>query len=291
MKKWLQILRVGEYIKNLLVFFPAFFGGKLFEHGNFQQLVFTFIVFCFLSSAIYIINDLFDKQFDNKHPFKKSKHIASGRISVREAIAVALFLLVLVMGLSSLISLQFLGVCIVYLLTNLFYSSLGKHIPLLDLLLITFGFLLRLEAGSIVTEVVISNWLYAMNFLLAIGFGLSKRLNEIRLLALNQIDASEVRPSLKYYSVPVAQYGIILIVGCATVCYMFYTISPETTERLQSKLIFVTCIPVLVGVFRYIRLVKEEARNVMPQYVLKHDRLIQVSIGFWIVMMAFFIYW
>lgn len=217
----------------------------------------SFFIFSLLASAVYILNDLFDIRFDIRHPQKRYKPLAAQKISTGTCVIIVIALLSVAFIGAYFVSLSLLCYCLLYLAINLIYSAFGKHIPFLDLLLITTGFLLRLQSGAVVSNTPISWWLYAMIILLALGFGLAKRLEEINLLVLHGIPFFEVRPSLKFYAKMNVQQGIILIIIIAVSCYSCYTLNPDTIARLGSSFVFVTCLPVWLGAYSYIRLITE----------------------------------
>lgn len=290
MKNWLRLLRVHDYVKNLLVFFPAFFGGKIMYYDNAAKLTLLFLLFCFLCSGVYIINDLFDYKWDKNHPDKKNKPLTAGAINRNVAIIVASLLICI-----ALTGAWFLGTVVliqfsIYLAVNIFYSAFGKHVPFLDLFIIMFGFLIRIQAGSVITGVPVSWWLYLIIILFAFGFGLVKRLEEIRLLNLHGIDSNMVRPALKYYEENFAKPAVTGIVSTGGLIYIVYTLSPETMNRLGSNYVFVSCTPVLFAIYQYLKLLKQGKISIMPQYVLLHSKPILLSVIAWLAMMVYFIY-
>ncbi len=290
MKNWLQLLRVHDYVKNLLVFFPAFFGGKIMYHDNPAKLTLLLLLFCFLCSGVYIINDLFDYKWDKNHPDKKNKPLISGTINRNAAIIVAILLICTgLIGAWFLSAVVFIQFCI-YLAVNVFYSAFGKHVPFLDLFIIMFGFLIRIQAGSVITDVPVSWWLYLVTILFAFGFGLVKRLEEIRLLNLHGIDSNIVRPALRYYEENFAKPAVTGIVSAGGLTYTVYTFSPETMNRLGSNFVFISCLPVLFAIYHYIKLLQKGEKSIMPQYVLLHSRPILLSVIVWLAMMVYFIY-
>lgn len=290
MKNWFRLFRVNDYIKNVLIFFPAFFGGRIFAGNNLALLGLTFLVFSLLSSAIYIINDLLDFRLDSKHPLKKARPLADGRISTPKATLASISLIVVTIVSSFFISPGLSTVLVFYLLINLAYSLYLKHFAPYDLLIIALGFLLRIQAGGIVSSTEISWWLYVMIFLFAISFGFAKRLEEIQLLIQHQVEPSKVRPSLRFYSAGFLQQGIISVILIAYICYVFYTLTDETISRLQSPYVFVTCLPVTFGVYHYIVLVRKSNQPISPQAILRKNLPIQLAIFSWLVMMIYFIY-
>lgn len=290
MKNWLQLFRVQDYVKNLLVFFPAFFGGKILYNSHLPKLTVLFLLFCFLCSGVYIINDLFDYKWDQNHPDKKNKPLTSGAVNRYTAIAAALLLITISLigtgQFGKYVLLQFT----IYLAVNIFYSAFGKHVPFLDLFIIMFGFLIRIQAGSVVTGVPVSAWLYLIIILFAFGFGLVKRLEEIMLLNMHGVDSNKVRPALRYYAENFAKPAVTGIVSSGGLAYVVYTLSPETMERLGSDFVFISCAPVLFAIYEYLKLLKQGEISIMPQYVLLHSKTILVSVLVWLAMMVYFIY-
>lgn len=290
MLNWIRLLRVNDYIKNSLIFFPAFFGGKIFVDNNLAFLTAAFFLFSLLASAVYIMNDLLDFNLDLKHPTKRERPITKGAISKPVSALVGLFLLLVAIGSSFFISSELPVLFTIYFVTNLFYSVCIKHIAPFDLLLIAFGFLLRIQVGGMVSATEISGWLYVMIFLFAITFGFAKRLEEIQFLSGYKIEFSSVRPSLKFYSAEFLRNGIIAIVSVAFVCYVMYVFSAETISRLHASYVFITCLPVSFGVYHYIVLVKRGNKSIAPQVVLRENLSIQFALLCWLLMMVYFIY-
>ncbi len=290
MLNWFRLLRINDYIKNGLIFFPAFFGGRIFVGNNLVLLTATFFLFSLLASAVYIINDLVDFNLDLKHPTKRERPITEGAISKPAAAIVGSFLLLVAIGSSFFISSELPVLFAIYFVTNLLYSTYIKHFAPFDLLLIAFGFLLRIQLGGMVSATEISSWLYVMIFLFAISFGFAKRLEEIHLLSGYKIEFSSVRPSLKFYSAEFLRNGIVAIISIAFVCYVLYVFSAETISRLHSSYVFITCLPVSFGVYHYIVLVKRGNESIAPQVVLRENLPVQLALLCWLLMMVYFIY-
>lgn len=290
MLNWFRLLRVNDYIKNSLIFFPAFFGARIFVGNNLVLLTAAFFLFSLLASAVYIINDLVDFNLDLKHPTKRERPITEGAVSKPAATIVGSFLLLVAIGSSFFISSELPVLFAIYFVTNVLYSIYIKHFAPFDLLLIAFGFLLRIQVGGTVSATEISRWLYVMIFLFSISFGFAKRLEEIQLLSGYKIEFSSVRPSLKFYSAEFLRNGIVAIISVAFVCYVFYVFSAETISRLHSSYVFITCLPVSFGVYHYIVLVKRGNKSIAPQVVLRKNLPIQLALLCWLLMMAYFIY-
>ncbi len=258
--------------------------------NNLVLLTATFFLFSLLASAVYIINDLVDFNLDLKHPTKRERPITEGAISKPAAAIVGSFLLLVAIGSSFFISSELPVLFAIYFVTNLLYSTYIKHFAPFDLLLIAFGFLLRIQLGGMVSATEISSWLYVMIFLFAISFGFAKRLEEIHLLSGYKIEFSSVRPSLKFYSAEFLRNGIVAIISIAFVCYVLYVFSAETISRLHSSYVFITCLPVSFGVYHYIVLVKRGNESIAPQVVLRENLPVQLALLCWLLMMVYFIY-
>ena len=174
----LKLLRIRQWLKNLMLFFPPFLGGTLFYHATVSRMVLPFSAFCFASSASYIVNDVFDREHDRHHPDKRTRPIASGQITVVPALLFATVLLSCSVVAAWNISGTFLVLMLAYLTVSIAYSAKLKEVALVDLVCISAGFLLRLQAGGDAFDVAISGWLFLCVFLLSLFLSSGKRLSE-----------------------------------------------------------------------------------------------------------------
>lgn len=198
MKNYIKLMRPKHYLKNILIFLPLVFSGKLLEGQSLLNGIYAFISFSLAASVVYIINDIRDKEKDALHEVKKSRPIASGKVSIKNAIILTIFLLIIsylfnCLATFSLLDLRYLFI-IVYIILNVFYSFGLKNIPLLDIVILVSGFLIRVLYGANVIEVEISNWLYLTIMAISFYLGLGKRRNEIIK------SGSKSREVLKYYN-------------------------------------------------------------------------------------------
>jgi len=272
MSSWLKLFRVRQWVKNLLVFAPAFFGGEILKKGIFISAFFAFISFCLCSGGLYIINDIFDLKYDRLHPKKRSRPLASGKIRLRPALTMAIVLLLFGLTTSYKAGLSFLIVLLLYTCLNLSYSFKLKEFTPLDAFCVSIGYLLRIIAGGKATNIAVSPWLFISAFLLALFITFGKRLGEIRLL---KADAANCRPALNQYNGDYLNLSLVLAGASALVTYALYTV--EKGEHL-----IYTLIPAAYGIFRYLQLILE-GKNGEPLEVFSKD------FQLWIVSLIFLI--
>lgn len=214
---YLQEFRYPQWSKNIVLFMPIFFGGKLIDLDSLLAATLGFVTFSFTASLVYVFNDLRDIDEDRNHPQKKNRPIASGKISHKEALGLLFFLVVIVSLLTLYINiLPFTVVLFLYLLINLFYSISLKRVPLLELLLVTCCYVLRLLAGGAITGIVVSNWLLIVIFFGALLFISGKRLTEKR--------NSKTRSVLKKYSITNLKLMVLLAASASVACLLIYSI-------------------------------------------------------------------
>lgn len=275
----IKTMRPRQWAKNVFIFAAIVFDRQL-SPNNLPAILTTiagFIIFCLLSGVVYVINDIADIEADRKHPDKRNRPIASGRLPVSVARSFAIILLVLLFPLSYLLSPQFCIIALVYLLLNLAYSFNLKHIPLLDVLAIAAGFVLRVAAGVVLIDVArFSPWLYVVTTLLSLYMGFGKRRAELALLA---DDANAHRRVLDGYTLPLLDQLITIVSGTTIVAYSLYTFSAPNLPDNHAMMLTIPF--VLYGIFRYLYLIQVKHRGGAPEEVLLSDRPLQVSIVLW----------
>lgn len=286
-KKYLPLLRVSHYLKNCYIFLPLFFSGELLNLSKVSSSIPVFVSFCLIASSIYIFNDLMDIDFDQQHPVKKNRPIPSGKISKLEAYSFCFSLFVLAAALAYNISMLVFGVIISYFLLNILYSIKLKNFALIDVTIISIGFNLRVIAGGIACNIMVSKWLMIMVFLLSMFQALSKRMDDLYLMAKDV--NKQVRVSIHGYSIEFLQIVLSMLTGVMLVCYIMYIISPEIIIRLGEYSYFTTLF-VLLGLLRYLQLTFVKKASGSPVKILTKDRFIQLSILCWILTFAILIY-
>jgi 4-hydroxybenzoate polyprenyltransferase len=280
-------LRIDQWTKNLLIFAGLLFGMRLFDRRAVADAVLAFGVFCALSSAVYLVNDLLDREADRLHPLKRLRPIASGALPTSVAIAAAGVLLAggLVGSLS--LGLAFTEVAVAYVLLMALYSVVLKHAVILDVLTIAIGFVIRAVAGAVAVDVEISHWLLVCTILLALFVALAKRRHELVLLADG---ASSHRRILGEYSPYLLDQMISVVTASTLIAYVFYTISPETEHKFGTQWLGLTIPFPLYGIFRYLYLVHRREGGGSPAEMLLTDRPLLVCVALWALAIVLIIY-
>lgn len=280
MKAYIQLIRPKDWAKNLFLFVPLFFSGMFFETGKLVELLIGFICFSLVASSIYIMNDYRDIEDDKKHPVKKDRPLASGAVNKTTAIIIALLFLLIGFTAAWFLSHKFMFILGIYFLMNVGYSFGLKNIPILDIFIISIGFVLRIKSGSVISLIPLSEWLIIMVFLLALFLAFAKRRDDV-LLKLSSGD--DMRKAVKGYNLEFINTALSLICAVIIVAYIMYTMSPDVMQRLQTYRLYYTCLFVLAGVFRYLQLVFVQQNSQSPTKILYKDRFIQVTILLWII--------
>jgi 4-hydroxybenzoate polyprenyltransferase len=283
----IRSLRPGQWTKNLLVFAGLLFGRRLFDPAAVMDATAAFAIFCALSGAVYLVNDIADRDIDRRHPLKAQRPLASGALPVSVAVAAAIILIVGGLAGAFVINVQFGWVAAGYLALLVLYSLTLKHIVILDVLTIAIGFVLRAVAGAFAIDVEISQWLLVCTILLALFIALAKRRHELVLLADG---ATGHRPILGEYSAYLLDQMIAVVTASTLVAYIFYTISPETQEKFGTALLELTIPFPIYGIFRYLYLVHRREGGGSPAELLLTDRPLLTCVALWALSVAFIIY-
>ena len=273
----LKSMRPKQWPKNALVFVALVFDRQLTNPVAFLHTLAGFILFCLISSAVYIINDVMDIEADRNHPTKRLRPIASGKLPVPVArLAVGVILLV-VLPLAYLLSPYFAVIVLVYFLLNLAYSVYLKHVPILDVFALASFYVLRVAAGVVLIQVArFSPWLYVFTTFLSLFLGVGKRRAEMTLLAEG---ANTHRKVLEGYSIPLLDQMIMIVVTVTIVTYSLYTFSAPNLPANHAMMLTIPF--VIYGVFRYLYLIQIEKSGGAPEDVLFTDRPLQVDILLW----------
>jgi 4-hydroxybenzoate polyprenyltransferase len=282
----IRLLRLHQWVKNLLIFIPAFFAGNILDSSAIN-LILCFLSFSFVASSVYIVNDIVDSPLDKLHPRKRFRPIANGEISRNTALLFFGFCLLFGIGLSFLVSLNLTWVLLAYLVINLLYSWKLKQIVIIDLIILATGFLLRIYAGGIAASVPISNWLLLMIFLLAVFVGLAKRRDDLLLLEVSGIT---VRKGIQSYTKRHIDIGMVSISLIAVLSYIMYTISPEVVARIGNENLYWSASFVIVGIARYMHLTWVKQKSGSPIRILLGDPLLLLIILLWVLFFVFSIY-
>lgn len=273
-------LRPSEWLKNAFVFAALIFSKNLGVVSKILPVLWAFFLFCLLSSGVYLINDLFDIREDRKHPTKCQRPLPSGQLSTSRAIAIASSLVVVSLGLSFWLHPSFGLTALVYLIVNLSYSIYLKQLVIIDVMLVSFGFVLRAVAGAVVIQAEISSWLLVCTILIALFLALSKRRYEMVLLAESSSDHRRV---LGEYSPYFLDQMIAVVTASTLMSYTLYTLSPEVAQKFGHHRLMFTIPFVLYGIFRYLYLVHRQAQGGSPARTLLTDRPLLLDVLLWFV--------
>jgi 4-hydroxybenzoate polyprenyltransferase len=279
-------LRPRQWVKNLVVFAGLVFGQKLFTPAAWRALA-AFAVFCALSGAVYLVNDITDRERDRLHPKKRERPLASGRLRPRVAMAAAAVLVVAALGAGLMLSPMFALVGAAYTVLLVAYSVWLKHVVIVDVLVVAIGFVLRALGGTLAIDVAISGWLLICTILLALFLALGKRRHEY--LALD-VDAARHRPILAEYSAGLLDQMIAVVTASTVTAYALYTMSPETVAKFHTHLLPATLPFVLYGIFRYLYLLYQRHLGGNPSELFLHDRALLLNTLCWIVAVLAIIY-
>lgn len=277
----IEITRPHQWVKNSLLFASLVFSQSFTKLFMVEQTVMAFVLFCALSSAVYIINDVADRDADRVHPEKRNRPIAAGRLSVGVALILASALLVFSLVGSFLLRLSFGYCALAYLGLNVAYSFILKHVVIIDVMAVALGFVLRAVAGAYAINVRISSWLIVCTILLALFLAFGKRRHELVSLPER---ATEHRRILSQYSVAFLDQMMGVVTASTVIAYSFYTLSPEVKAKFGGANLELTIPFVLYGIFRYQYLIYKKDSGGNPTKSLLSDLPIVINIFLWLGM-------
>jgi len=273
----LKTMRPKQWTKNGFVFFALIFDAQLFQPVAFLRTLAGFALFCLISSAVYIQNDIADVEADRQHPTKRARPIASGALPLTAAWVAFYALTILSLGAGFLLSVSFGATLTLYLLSNVLYSRGLKHVAILDVMIIASGFVLRVHAGT--TLIVVerfSPWLYIVTTLFALFVGFGKRRAELTLL---EKGASAHRKVLDGYTLPLLDQFITIVSGATILAYALYTITAPNVAGNHAMLLTVPF--VVYGIFRYLFIIQTTHDAGAPDEVALKDRPLQWTVLLW----------
>ncbi|UCH63937.1 MAG: UbiA prenyltransferase family protein [Fidelibacterota bacterium] len=284
-----DLIRPKQWIKNLFIFLPVFFAGKMNDIEITGKAITAFAVFCLMAGVVYIINDLKDVESDRAHSIKKNRPLARRAISANQAMCFAFFLFVSALSVSFFFTTKsFFILILVYFTTNVLYSFWLKHIPIVDIVIIASGFLLRIYAGSFVTGIANSYWITLLTFVLALFLALGKRYDD---LCLDESGSGHARiRNLDGYNIAFVTFSMSIVAAVAIVSYILYTVSPEMQMRYHSSNLYLTSFWVIIGFLRYGQLTIVQKRSGSPTQLFWSDPFLASTVIAWILMLSYFIY-
>jgi decaprenyl-phosphate phosphoribosyltransferase len=302
----LRLLRPRQWIKNFALFAAILFSGELFDPPIFTKVLIGFFAFCFLSSATYIINDIFDAKKDRMHPFKKYRPIASGDIPVALGIFLAVIFIFMAFLLSAKVTPSFFFLTLVYLAIQFLYSSFLKTIAVVDILAIATGYILRVYGGEFASGFHISVWLLLTTISISLFLAIGKRRSELTLVSKNkQIHIESTRKSLSHYSERLLDVYASIFATSTFISYSLFTFleTPKAFKLtlgvllpdflptfFQRKWLMITIAPVVYGLMRYLQDIYEKHEGESPDRVLLSDIPLLATVTIWLLLVISIIY-
>lgn len=289
-KNLLKIIRPQQWLKNVFVLVPLFFGGSLLDSSDIIASVITAVAFSFVASAIYCLNDIIDVEDDRRHPVKCQRPIASGKVSVGQGYAAMAAMVILSLLATLTLGSHALSVAIVtaaYLVMNIAYCLWLKRYAIVDVCVIAFGFVLRLLAGGLATDIWLSNWIVLMTFLLTLFLSLAKRRDDV--VRMNKTGHAPRKNTIRY-NLEFVNQAITITATVTLVCYVMYTVSPEVEQRIGTRYLYLTTVFVLLGILRYLQLTMVDNKSGDPTKAMLRDRMLQTVVALWLLSFLLIIY-
>lgn len=288
MQSYIRLLRPSQWLKNTFVFAPLIFSKHLFDETYVTAALIAFVAFSLVSSAVYIINDIVDREADKLHPIKKERPIASGKISSVSGIGIAVIIFSIGLYLSQILPLFFTGILLSYFILQLLYSFRLKHVVILDIFVIAAGFMLRVFSGAVAIDVVISHWIVICTLFLSLFLAASKRRSELVLINTNNIETK--RKVLNEYDVNFLNLVLVITATGMAISYSLYTMAERTIATFGTEYLIFTTVFVLFGIFRYLFLVINKGLGENPNAIIVHDGPMAVNIVLYLLSVLFIIY-
>lgn len=286
--KLIILSRPKQWLKNLFVFAPILFAGQMMNFDLVLMSMLAFVAFSFTSSIVYIINDIVDRDADRIHKKKRFRPIASGEVNVKEALIFALFFAIVVILILLKLNIIFAMVIGVYVTMNLFYSLKLKHIVILDVFIISLGFMLRVEGGAAAIGVPISSWMILTTIFLSLFLAISKRRAE--LTGSENDNYENQRKVLSHYDVVFTDQMNTVAVTGTIICYALYTVSSKAVSTFHTENLIYTTPFVIYGMFRYLYLLHRKNLGESPELIVTKDISLIINIILWFTFSFLIIY-
>jgi 4-hydroxybenzoate polyprenyltransferase len=288
MLKILKLIRVRQWIKNFFCFAPILFAGQLMNKELFITNIIAFFAFCGVSSCVYIINDIIDREADRVHKKKRFRPIASGEISVKMALVYLLIIFVLTAAITSTVNYYFAIIISIYFVINLLYSLKVKHMVLLDVFFISFGFMLRVIGGAAAIQVSLSSWMILTTIFISLFLAISKRRAELSQIEQDNLDKQ--RKVLNYYGIDFTDQMNTIAATGTIICYALYTVSEKAVSTFHTENLIYTTPFVIYGIFRYLYLIHKKNLGDSPTQIVTKDIPIMLNTIIWLIVSVIIIY-
>ena len=292
MSSILKLIRPQQWLKNVFVMIPMFFGGSLLDPDDIRASVLTFMAYSFVASSVYCFNDINDVEADRRHPVKCKRPLASGAVGMGTAWALMALMLAIAAAFTAMLGdrehvLNVGAVLLFYYIMNLAYCAKLKQYAIVDVCIVAFGFVLRVLAGGFATDIVPSKWLVLMTFLLTLFLSFAKRRDDV--LRMNETGEPPRKNTIRYNLTFINQ-AITITASVTLVCYIMYTVSPEVVARLGSDLLYLTSVFVLLGLLRYMQITVVDKKSGDPTKIMLRDRFTQLVVVLWALTFLILIY-
>jgi decaprenyl-phosphate phosphoribosyltransferase len=279
------LLRPHHWVKNIFVLVPLLLTPTALSWGAIGSALLGVVAFCAIASAVYVMNDYMDREADRNHPEKRYRPLAAGTVPAPLALSIMGLLLLGGFAVASSLAVNFVFLLGTYFLLNVGYSLGLKRIPIVDVMIITLGFVLRVEAGASLIGVATTEWITIMTGLLALLLALGKRRDDV----INSMDASH-RSSLVGYNRPFLDNAMTAVLGSLLMTYIIYTTDQSVAARMHSDYLFYTTPFVAAGIMRYLQILFVERRGSDPTDVVLGDRVLQGTILGWALCFGILLY-
>ena len=288
MLNYIKLVRVPQWIKNFFVFVPLLFSQHIFNKTYFLPVLSAFLMFCLVSSIVYIFNDIVDIEADRVHPTKKNRPLPSGLISIQNAVITIIVFAALVGLFLPALNAKFRIFLLSYFLLNIFYTFIFKHIVLLDIFSLAAGFMLRVMAGAFVISVEVSSWLILTTMFISLFLGIMKRRSE--LILINDDPNKNTRKVLASYSLNFTDQMSTIAAAGVIICYALYTVSERTIKIFNTENMIYTTPFVVFGIFRYMFLVYMNKKGENTVEIMLTDIPMIINVILYIIAIVSIIY-
>ena len=282
-------MRPHQWLKNIFVFLPLFFDKKLLHIDYLVNAIWAFAAFSLAASAIYCLNDIMDIEADKRHPKKRLRPLASGKISKAQAYVIMAILIIASLAIAGIAfeSKNLLAIIAIYIVLNIGYCIRLKHIAIVDVFIIASGFCLRVAAGGVATDIWISQWIILQTFLLALFLAFAKRRDDV---VLFNRDGSKARKNINRYNLEFLNNAISIVATMTMMCYIMWCVSEEVIARMGTNQLYITAVFALMGVMRYLQLTMVDNKSGSPTKILLKDRFIHFCVAGWVATFLVLIY-
>jgi 4-hydroxybenzoate polyprenyltransferase len=285
--KYIELIRVNNWVKNLFILLPLFFSAELFDSIKFLKIFYSIIGFSLVTSFVYIINDIFDIEFDKIHSEKKYRPIPAGKISITQSLIIGAFALSLGLTVLWTISFNSFLFTIIYILLNILYSVILKQLPIVDFIIVALGFVIRILIGGDIGNIELTQWMIVMVFLLSLFIAVTKRRDDV---CEYELKKKINRKVVLKYTVEYMDKLITIISSTLLVSYLLFITSESVISRYPSKYLIVSFLFVLVGIFRYNQITYVENKSGSPVKIFFKDIFLQITLLLWVLTFFLVIY-